>query len=322
MKGIKRFSPEPLHVLCRKGYGDFMIQQKLADKVYEADKKSWRQWNALSRQIRKETYHFVLSPHQSVRTALLIKSLRAEKKIGFKSWWNGPVFDERIERPMHLPDSLRQLSVLGTVDRATADLISGVQSTFHNRAPLFESVDLITLPEWSSMTLRKTSFEKIAFIAPGSTWITKRWTKEGFIRVGRNFIQRGYKVLIIGSIQENDICSEIAGEIPGSENHSGKTDLNQLLELLARGQVLIANDSGLMHMGSLAGIPTVAIFGPTTLELGYRPWQNQALVVEAELSCRPCGKHGHQKCPIGTHDCMKKISAEEVIRVADLLINK
>jgi len=60
------------------------------------------------------------------------------------------------------------------------------------------------------------------------------------------------------------------------------------------------------------GTPLVSIFGPTTPSQGYTPWNKKSRVVEIPLDCRPCGAHGHNKCPIGTHDCMKKISPEMV----------
>jgi heptosyltransferase-2 len=83
---------------------------------------------------------------------------------------------------------------------------------------------------------------------------------------------------------------------------------------MTKAEALICNDSGLMHLASVAGLPTVAVFGPTTIALGYRPWQNQARVVERELFCRPCGKHGHVRCPLNTHECMKSISESQVLK--------
>jgi heptosyltransferase II len=68
------------------------------------------------------------------------------------------------------------------------------------------------------------------------------------------------------------------------------------------------------------GIPTVAVFGPTTLDLGYRPWQNRALVVQKDLECRPCGKHGAAKCPLGTHACMKTVRPPDVLTAIDRLL--
>jgi heptosyltransferase-2 len=53
------------------------------------------------------------------------------------------------------------------------------------------------------------------------------------------------------------------------------------------------------------------------IEFGYRPWQNQTFIMQdSGLACRPCGPHGHRQCPLGTHACMKNITAEKVFQLA------
>ena len=64
-----------------------------------------------------------------------------------------------------------------------------------------------------------------------------------------------------------------------------------------------------------AQVPTVAIFGPTTKELGFFPYGAGHIVVERNMECRPCGLHGAKECPLGHFRCMKDISAEEVFAV-------
>lgn len=108
--------------------------------------------------------------------------------------------------------------------------------------------------------------------------------------------------------------------VPRVINLAGETTLPEMLKLFAQGRLLISNDSGAMHIAAMVNLPTVAIFGPTTLDIGYRPWQESAIVVQKDHSCRPCGKHGGQKCPIGTHICMKSIAAEEVYQAAQELL--
>jgi heptosyltransferase-2 len=68
-----------------------------------------------------------------------------------------------------------------------------------------------------------------------------------------------------------------------------------------------------MHMAALSGLPTVAAFGPTTLDLGYRPWSASAAVAQRDLPCRPCGKHGAERCPINSHACMAGLSPATVL---------
>jgi heptosyltransferase-2 len=67
-----------------------------------------------------------------------------------------------------------------------------------------------------------------------------------------------------------------------------------------------------VHLAVARGTPVVAIFGPTVPQQGFAPYTNRARIVERPLSCRPCGRHGSVRCPIGTHACMREISAAQV----------
>ncbi|MFZ1083015.1 MAG: ADP-heptose--LPS heptosyltransferase, partial [Candidatus Kryptoniota bacterium] len=48
---------------------------------------------------------------------------------------------------------------------------------------------------------------------------------------------------------------------------------------------------------------------------GFAPCHDKSTVVEVDsLNCRPCSIHGGPRCPIGTFDCMKRISPNEVVK--------
>ena len=67
--------------------------------------------------------------------------------------------------------------------------------------------------------------------------------------------------------------------------------------------------------------PVVDIYGPTVRDFGFYPYRN-GIVVEIEgLKCRPCGLHGHNSCPIKTHECMESITADMVIDATYKILN-
>jgi len=67
-----------------------------------------------------------------------------------------------------------------------------------------------------------------------------------------------------------------------------------------------------MHVASALGVPQVAIFCATVPAQGYGPLGRRAVVVEKDLACRPCGRHGADRCPRGTDDCMRLVEVVEV----------
>ena len=102
---------------------------------------------------------------------------------------------------------------------------------------------------------------------------------------------------------------------------AGSTAVPELVALLARARLVVANDSGAAHVASAVGTPVVSIFGPTAPELGYAAYGPATLVVEqAGLVCRPCGRHGSKRCPLGHFRCMRELTGETVLESVDALL--
>ena len=106
-------------------------------------------------------------------------------------------------------------------------------------------------------------------------------------------------------------------------NACGKLNLNQSASVVKQADVLITHDTGLMHIAAAFEKKIVSVWGNTVPEFGMYPYQkeeNFKIVEVKDLSCRPCSKIGHKKCPKGHFDCMQKIDVDDVVRAtADYL---
>ncbi len=359
-------------MLCRQGLSSLVAATGLADFVVEAQKKSQAGWAETVASLKSTQWDWIICPHESIRSHLLVWQLSAKRKTGYRNRWNFWVFNERLQRPMILPEALRQLVLVTNGDQEFLQRIADFKKQTENSD---QSHGLLPVPEWASMQielkekrniracpqlaslLRKSnrndlsvarrrnsttispprafnSFlllplatsdqlrtrpnssgenKKTIALAPGSVWPTKMWTLEGFADVARYFLQKGFHVSLIGSKDELPLANELLRRVPGLGSHVGEFSLVQSLEFLKGCALVLANDSGAQHMAAAMGTPCVTLFGPTTLKLGYRPWQNRARVAQIDLECRPCGRHGAKKCPLGTHACMKNLAAKHVI---------
>jgi heptosyltransferase-2 len=103
-------------------------------------------------------------------------------------------------------------------------------------------------------------------------------------------------VTALGGPGDDGLCELIGGEVLVERG------FDRTLDLLARTRVIVANDSGLLHLGGACGARAVAIFGPTHPDDGFFAWPGQ--VVQRDLWCRPCTLHGRDACPLGHHACM------------------
>jgi heptosyltransferase-2 len=154
-------------------------------------------------------------------------------------------------------------------------------------------------------------------VVPGAGRRTKQWPVDYFALLIRK-LQKSFKVkfLLLGSKDELESCAEIEKQIKSNIiNWCGKTSLLETAALLRNCNLLICNDSGLMHMATTFDLDIVAIFGPTVREFGFFPFSEKFQVIEhSNLNCRPCSYHGTNSCPKGHFRCMKEILPDQVFQ--------
>lgn len=149
-------------------------------------------------------------------------------------------------------------------------------------------------------------------INPGATYgSAKRWYPEKFAEVASAFAEH-YDIILFGGPNEVGMANEIESRLSGIKvtNLAGKTSIPELCSFIGGLDLFITNDSGPMHVAAAYHVPTVAIFGPTR-HLETSQWKNEkSVIVRHEMECAPCMK---RECPLGHHECMKSITANEVI---------
>jgi len=316
LRRIKHLFPnEKLAVVCKKSLGDFLLQENLADMVFEVEKSNRASYKNVQQKLNTFDLNHVFCIHRSLRSLLFASGLNARKKIGYSSVAGFWLFDDVVEYDKKYPDVIRQFRILEPID-------SEVRREFLKDG--FESLNDIhsPVPDFFSFEISpKASFSKRIAIFPGSVWATKRWTEDGFIKVAEMLTAKGFSVDFMGGPDEMEICERIAAAVPGTQVLAGKYSIAETIKSIPNYGLVIANDSAPAHMAVYKGVPVVTVFGPTTLDLGFRPWSNNSRVVQnTTMDCRPCGAHGHDKCPLGHHECMKSVSAVQVFAAVQELI--
>ncbi len=111
-------------------------------------------------------------------------------------------------------------------------------------------------------------------------------------------------VLLLGSAKEREQAASISGR-----NLAGETTLDEAIDLIAGAQLVVANDSGLMHVAAALGRPQVALFGSSSPK-HTPPLSDKARVIWLGIECSPCYA---RECPLGHFRCMKEMSVERVL---------
>jgi ADP-heptose:LPS heptosyltransferase len=102
-------------------------------------------------------------------------------------------------------------------------------------------------------------------IHPGAAFPARRWPPERFARVARTLDAAGHRVVVTGNAAERDLASVVAeaARLPGSAVLAGRTDLAELAALVAGARLVLCGDTGVGHLATAFGTPSVLLFGPT-----------------------------------------------------------
>ncbi len=161
----------------------------------------------------------------------------------------------------------------------------------------------------------------------------RRWGAEKFAAVAdKIYLEFGGQVLLLGGPEEASLRTQVQSSLRSEllcHTLSGDDDLLITAALLEQCDLFIGNDSGLMHLATAVGTPTLGIFGLTNPRAWgpYMPQTpNMARSVYRELPCRPCnyvGLHSGDQLGCATRDCLVGLRVEDVMAVTrDLLSHR
>ena len=177
------------------------------------------------------------------------------------------------------------------------------------KLPKFVPVDVLN--EMSYPLRALCSHSQLLILCPGAAYGTaKRWTAEGFREVAKDWISRGGIVAVTGGKGEYSTGEQVLGGLDPSKafNLCGTTALDELFRLLQCALMIVANDSGVMHLGAAAGARGVTVFGPTDYTATGPIFPGWSLLSDTP-ACAPCFRHD---CPRG-HECMSAVTPEQVM---------
>ena len=284
--------------------------------------------NWLWKKLKISILNLSFAPHESATTARFVRRVHSRKKIGFRKWWNFFVFDEVVTKDKTWPEAFRQMSLLFPIEPSLKAKISAPenlnQKDNQSRMPEPPGWSLADHPKGNADSLLKQLSGRpktLVCLFPGSVWETKKWTDQGFLETA-NELAKNHSVVLMGSKSEWDLCEKVRNGNPNIQNEAGRLTLKESVAILGCADLVISNDSGGQHLASLVNVPVLSLFGPTVLAQGFRPWVAKSAVAELDLNCRPCGKHGHKKCPLGHHNCMKQLESKTVLELAGELLRR
>jgi len=252
------------------------------------------------------------SPHRFLRASVIGFLIGAENRISFRESAASFLYTTTVPYRYGIHEIERNHELLAAyfgmdmLERPPA-----LPKLFPSRSD-FERVKHFTPSHFHTL-------KSVVSIAPGSVWPTKRWPVEHFRELIQLLNEDRIGVILIGGDDDRELCLELTTE--RTVSLAGKLSILESAAAISFTDALITNDSAPLHVASAMNVPTIAIFGATTPDLGFGPLAERSVIVEnLSVTCRPCGRHGGWRCRYGHHECMKSITPDVVFsRLMEIL---
>lgn len=299
------FAQSEIHWVVAKNFAQLLEGHPMINKLWVINKDIWKNpfrilstikdFFNLGRRLKAERYDLVIDLQGLLRSGIISFLTGSTMRIGFKEAREGSTlfYTHRVKggKDVHAVD--RYLKVLSLIDCPVREIV-------------------FPLPV-SEVRLEVPFPAEYAVLVPGARWLTKRWPPQRFAEIAKRL---PFKSLIVGSRDDIPLAEEIINSSEGKAiSLCGKTDLRGLVEVIRRARLVVSNDSGPMHIAAAFGIPTFAIFGPTS-ELRTGPYGKNVFVVRAKIECAPCFKRRCKK-----KLCMESVTVEDVWAVISNYLN-
>lgn len=276
------------HPLCEKAIVD------------ETKKSSWRLLATYKLARELGEFHLAITFRNQIHSSWLLRFTKTVICIAKASWHSKLLLSHtpKITHNQHLVQQYSQLAMINS-------------DTFKGESPKLK------------LYIKPKEFQKPTLgINAGATYgSAKRWYPDRFAQVATKF-SKDYEILIFGGPNEIEMAKDIEDNlislgVTNYRNIAGKTSIEELCSHIAGCSIFITNDSGPMHVAAAYQVPTVAIFGPTRYKETSQWMNERSVIVRKEMKCSPCMK---RECPLGHHECMKNIHANEVIEAVKTLL--
>jgi lipopolysaccharide heptosyltransferase II len=257
----------------------------------------------MSRIIYKERFDLAILFQNAFEAALMAFLGRVKLRVGYKTDGRGLMLTHGVPRTEQVL-RIHQVGYYCAILRAMGWPAEERDPALHTGHEVLKQATGI---------LKANGIDQDDFIvglSPGAVFgNAKRWPPDRFAEIGDRVVEKwGAKIVVFGSGGERAICDSISGTMRHDAlNLCGKTTLNVVMGVMDLCRFFVTNDSGLMHMASALGLPTVAVFGSTD-HVTTGPRGPKTRIVRRSVSCAPCLK---PECPTD-HRCMLGITPDAV----------
>jgi len=280
----------------------------------------YRDFAAMALRLRRENFDLCVSLHGKMASLWAFVS-GARRRIGYAGegypfLFTDPVPGRRFDRPRH--EVGRDLELAAAAGASEAPRIPTLAAPSAAAARMAARLAELGVRDDDPL---------IGIHGGAVNGSAKRWPPMHWAALADRLIEElGARVVLTGSAGELAISEDIRRRMSHQPLVlTGATDIDELLAVFARCDLVLSGDSGPLHLAVALGRPTVSLYGPTDPRIyGPTPRIGQpAVVIRRDLRCSPCyNLLAPAECPHGQPACMIDIPVREVFAAAKAVLER
>jgi heptosyltransferase-2 len=293
-----------IHFLTKVAYKDVIVHNPHIDTIHYLDDDL----NEVIEQLKKEKFDYIIDLHNNLRTTRVKKALDVQaytySKLNVQKWLYVNLKVNLLPDQSIVERYFETVKPLGIHNdgQGLEYFIADNESVTHNDIPMSHWAGFVGCVIGGSYETKKLPVEqwkKLCEMVP-------------------------YPIILLGGPEDRESGNLIAKQDPIKVyNACGKFSINESADLVNRAQVIVTNDTGLMHIAAAYKKPIASLWGNTSPQLGMFPYYgynnikervapNSLICENKNISCHPCSKLGYVKCPKGHFKCMNQLNMQDV----------
>ena len=291
-----------IDMLVRKGNEALLINQPNVNEIFTLNKKEKKipQLFQFIKRFRKEKYDEIINLHRFASTGIITAFSGAKKTIGFN------------KNPFSF---CYNISIKHSLYNQSHEVERNLMCIAHHNAKKIVKPELFPT-ESNYNKIKEYQSETYYCLAPSSVWFTKQLPIHKWVELV-NILNKKGMVYLLGGPDDRELCNKIISNSSATKtiNLAGNLSFLESAALMQSAERNYVNDSGPLHICSAMNAKVTAFFCSTTPKFGFGPLSDDSKIIENQenLSCKPCGIHGHKTCPKAHFKCGNEILINETI---------
>ncbi|MHB1424381.1 MAG: glycosyltransferase family 9 protein [Gemmataceae bacterium] len=281
----RRYPRAHISWIVNQGYAPLLQGHRDLNEVLPFDRRAWhrgwgpaaRSWLGFLRELRRRRFDLAIDLQGLFRTAVMMAATGAKRRVGLSTAREGAAWTYTDVV------AVADFNALHAVDRCwrIAEALGAGDAPKEFHIPIADDAR-----RWAEATTRGYPRPWL-MLGPGARWMTKRWPPQHFAALARRAWDAfGGTVFLVGGDEETPAALAVRRRLSGPcRDLTGRTTLPRLAALLERADVMLANDTGPLHLAAALGRPVVAPYTCTRVRLNG-PYPVQAGAIETNVRCR------------------------------------